>query len=132
MLAELQTVEATQSAKLAVIQQLVNVCRDSLAIQKLHARCLGYLQNLLCLSDALKMKNVLFTLHAETDNVSTRVQKTIRVLQVQFVRLSTTSRNVLVLMDTLARPLQIVDHVSFYDHFKRLHKMIKYRQNFTR
>ena len=36
MLVDLQIVEATQNVKLVFIQQLVNVCLDSLATQKLH------------------------------------------------------------------------------------------------
>ena len=46
MLVDLQIVEATQNVKLVFIQQLVNVCLDSQATQKLHVHSVSKYQDI--------------------------------------------------------------------------------------
>lgn len=67
--------------------------------------------------DVLKMTNVLFTPLVGTGNVSILALKIILVHQRQYVRLLTMSQNVRVPMDTLARLIQIVGHVSNLIYF---------------
>ena len=77
------------------------------------------------------MTNALFTLLVETGNVSILVLKITRVHLLQYVRLLTTSPNVLVPMDILAHPILIVGHVSSYMWFVGLLKPYGQLQRFS-